>query len=151
MTPTEIKKEDLEGLPSETHRSLRVLGTIICLIAVTGHIWSEILFKKAEADFKDALGEEYVKRMPELTQFTLKAHSSPLWPLGTWIPAAALLFIWMLRQGWLVGLLSGVILLWTVAFLCVMPLSFWFGDKMILYGIKEKSKKPDFLKRVMDL
>jgi hypothetical protein len=136
---------DQKSHPWETDRSLRVLGTFICFLAMVGHKWSEMLFKMADSEFKDALGDRYLLMLPEITKFTLQAFHSPLWSLGHWIPGVIMIAIWFARPAWSVAIMNGLVLLWIVTFLCVSPLSFWFGDMMIVHAIKMNAEKAKLL------
>jgi hypothetical protein len=131
--------------PSETNRALRVLGSLICFLAAAVHIWSKFLFTKAHSHFQEALGDNYLKKLPDLTRFTLEAYQSVYWPLGLWLPYIILIALWMIRPAWLIAVLSGCTFIWTLAFLCVVPLSFWLSDMMILQVILVKAKENGLL------
>jgi hypothetical protein len=120
--------------------SLRVLGSFFCFVAATAHIWSKMFYTKANTHFGEALGDDYLKRMPEITKFTLSFFHSSWWEAGQILPSVAGLLLWIFRPPWLLAVVSAVVASWTITFLTVTLFSLWMGDMMIVHAIELSAK-----------
>ncbi len=121
--------------------SLRLLMCFFCFVGVTIYIWHDsTVFPKAEAWFEDALGEKFLRMLPDISRLVIEFHHSPWWALGLFIPLSGMAYAWIIRPPWLIAVGCAFIFMWTVAFSSVPFFGFWFADEMILQAFVKGAK-----------
>lgn len=90
--------------------------------------------------FEGALGENYMKQLPEITKFILNLYHSWAWE---WLHVAfffIMIAVFFLRNSWVAAILSMVSILCVMALPTVTFMAFWAGDSMLVKALWQSAK-----------
>jgi hypothetical protein len=118
--------------------SLRILASVVVVMALWAHVWGSFMCAKAEKHFVHALGS--TAKLPAVTRSVLSLTHSPWWEFVPYATLPCLAFVWVIRPAWMVALTCAVIVGLTMTFLCTSLLSFWIADLHIVEIIEENAR-----------
>lgn len=147
------RRHSTDSRPSEVssgHRALQALAVLIIFTSFTLNEWmGSTVFPMAEGSLRQHLGEDYLRRLPEVSQWVLNFwHSHWAW-VGTLLPWIALGAVLLGRSSGMVAATSALVLAWVVA-LSILPLfAFWMADKMIVHALATSARSKDHPAQVL--